>query len=70
MILVDYIIGPRAEFLNAYSAVQRLLGQQPTFKNSMVAQKIGAAGELGIVIIVNVIIGWSMTVVTRFIRKK
>ena len=27
MIVVDYILGAKAEFLNAYSVVQRLLGR-------------------------------------------
>ena len=49
MIVIDYIMGPKAEFLNAFSVVQRLFGYQPAVGDSMVAQKIGRVGELKVI---------------------
>ena len=66
MILVDYIIGPKAEFLNAFSAAQRLIGQEPTFGYSMVATKFGSVGELIVIIIANLAAGGTLTFITRF----
>ena len=68
MIVVDYILGAKAEFLNAYSVVQRLLGQAPTFGDSMVAKKYGAVGEFGVVIIANFLIGVILTLIVRLFK--
>lgn len=65
MIVIDYSIGAKAEFLNAFSVMQRLLGQPPTFGDSILAKKFGAAGEFGAVIIANVIIGSVLTFIVR-----
>jgi hypothetical protein len=70
MILVDYIIGSKAEFLNAFSVLQRLIGQQATYADSMVAKKLGAAGEFIVVIIANIAIGGILTFVTRIFKKQ
>ena len=61
MLLVDYVIGAEAEFLNAYSAASRLIGQPPDYGLSMVANNLGAAGELAVVLIVNLLIGGLLT---------
>ena len=37
MLSVDYFIGAQAEFLNAYSVVERLVGKAPTAGDSLVA---------------------------------
>jgi hypothetical protein len=57
MTIVDYSIGAKAEFLNAYSVLQRLFGHHPTAGDSMVAQYYGAVGELAVVIVINIIVG-------------
>ena len=57
MILIDRVLGARAEFLNAWSVVERLLGRSPTAGTSIVAQRIGALGELVVVIVANAAIG-------------
>ncbi len=45
MVLIDYYMGSAAEFLNAWSVVQRLLGQPPSAGDSLVYSKVGAFGE-------------------------
>lgn len=67
MIIVDYIIGPKAEFLNAYSVVQRLVGQIPTHDESMVALYLGSIGEFVVVILVNFSVGALLTIFFRIV---
>ena len=61
MVIVDGVIGQRAQYLNAFSVVQRLLGIQPMAGDSLVAQKIGAIGELCVVLLANILIGSLLT---------
>ena len=70
MILVDIILGSRAEFLSAFSVVQRMIGQTPSAGESQVAQKIGAFGEFVVVLVVNLTIGAILTVLVRFFTVK
>jgi len=67
MVLVDCFMGARAEFLNAFSVVQRLAGLPPPAGESLVAQKFGATGELGIVVAANLVVGGIVTRVIRFL---
>ena len=65
MVIADIVLGPKAEFLNAYSVLQRLMGQAPSVGDSMVARKLGAIGEFAVVIAANLIIGGMLTVIVR-----
>jgi len=65
MTLVDFVIGPKAEFLNAYSVFQRMVGQTPSAGDSLVAQKLGAFGEFGVVLVANAAVGGILTAVVR-----
>jgi len=49
MVLIDRAIGARAEFLNAWSVVERLLGRAPRAGDSFAAIRLGALGELLVV---------------------
>jgi hypothetical protein len=69
MIWIDYIIGAKAEFLNAFSVVQRILGQQPSVADSMVAKKLGAIGEFAVVILANFVFGGILTSIFRFFSR-
>ena len=69
MTIVDYIIGPKAEFLNAYSVLQRLFGKTPTFGDSMLATRFGSGGELLAVLIANLLIGGILTLMVRLLQK-
>ena len=50
MALVDSVIGQNAEFINAYSVVERLVGQQPSAGKSLVANRPGKSGTSVVVI--------------------
>jgi hypothetical protein len=70
MVIVDFVLGSKAELLNAYSVLQRLLGQAPTAGDSLVARKLGAVGEFAVVIVVNFIIGGILTAMVRFFTSR
>ncbi|KAA3631788.1 MAG: hypothetical protein DWQ08_04395 [Proteobacteria bacterium] len=65
MVVADIILGSRAEFLNAYSVLQRLVGVDPSAGDSMVAQKLGTVGEFVVVVAVNASIGSILTVLVK-----
>jgi hypothetical protein len=65
MIVIDRALGPRAEFLNAWSVVERLLGRSPSAGTSVVANRTGAVGEFLAVIAANVAIGTLLAAVVR-----
>ena len=69
MSVIDYILGAKAEFLNAYSVFERLTGHSPSAGTSWVAQEYGAMGELFCVLLANVIIGGILTFFARMIFK-
>ena len=56
--LVDRALGARAEFLNACSVWERLLGREPEAEASMVAAQLGAVGELVVVLVANLALGF------------
>lgn len=70
MVVVDAFLGARAEFMNAYSALQRLAGQVPAAGDSLIARKLGVVGELAVVIVTNLAIGGILTVVVRLLTSK
>ncbi len=66
MIVVDYFLGAKAEFLNAFSVVERLLGRTPSVGDSFVAKNFGAAGEFAGVLVVNVVFGYILAILVKF----
>jgi len=62
MISVDYYIGEEAEFLNAFSALERLVDQEPSVKESYIAKQYGPIAELFIVVLANITAGSILTV--------
>ena len=66
MIAVDYFLGAKAELLNAFSVVERLLGRTPSVGDSLVAKNFGATGEFAGVLIVNVVFGCILTILVKF----
>ena len=68
MTAVDYYLGAKAEFLNAFSVLSRLLGQKPSV-DSLVARKFGAIGEFVVVVVVNLVAGGLLTILVRFWMK-
>jgi hypothetical protein len=70
MIATDLFLGVKAEFLNAFSAMQRLFGQVPSAGDSLVARKFGASGEFLVVLAVNLVVGGILTLLVRFFSEK
>lgn len=64
------MIGPAAEFLNAYSALLRLFSGEPEIPDSLVAQLIGETGELLVVVLINMLIGGLLTVLYRMLYRR
>ena len=61
MVFIDYLLGPKAEFLNAYSVLERLLGREASIPDSMMASRFGDWGELVAVIGANLLLGVILT---------
>jgi hypothetical protein len=70
MVSVDYFLGERAEFLNAWSVVERLVGQTPSAGESVVFRQLGAVGETSVVLAINLVIGGVLTEVSRWWMEK
>jgi hypothetical protein len=66
MIIVDYFLGPKAEFLNAYSVIERLMADEQSVEHSLVARKFGESGELVGVLVVNMVAAAIVTTLIRF----
>lgn len=69
MILIDRARGPRADFLNALSIVERLLGRALAASQSMVAAPVRALGELMVVAAANVVVGIVLALAVRFVAR-
>jgi len=70
MIVVVFILGSKAEFLNAYSVVQRMMGQEASSGESLVAKKLGTCGEVGVVLATNLAVGGTVTGLIRFFARQ
>ena len=66
MITVDHLLGEKAEFLNAWSVVERLSGRTPSAGDSVVYRNFGGFGELVVVLLVNSSIGAGLAFLARF----
>lgn len=69
MILIDRALGQRAEFLNAWSVVERLLGQSPAAGISLVASRLGIVAELVLVLLINLGIGTLLALAVHLVSK-
>lgn len=67
MTFVDYKIGAAAEYLNAYSVFQRIIGSEPSAGVSQVAQQYGSFGEFAAVVIANCMVGGIIVAVYRWL---
>ena len=56
MVFVDYLIGPEAEFVDAWSLLHRLAGQTAEAGESMIYRAYGMAGETVAVIMLNLLL--------------
>ena len=69
MVLIDRFLGSRAEFLNAWSALERIVRGSSTATPSVVASRLGAAGEFVVVLAVNLSIGFGLAALVRYLMR-
>jgi hypothetical protein len=70
MAAVDSRLGAKAEFLNAWSVIERLLGRTPSAGDSAVVRMVGPLGELAAVVVVNLVIGGILALLIGLVSKK
>ena len=70
MIVVDVLLGPKAEFINAWSVVERLVGRDPSAGPSAVYRSLGATGELVCVVLANAIVGGVLALLVRLYSRE
>lgn len=70
MVIVDYFLGPKAEFINAWSVIERLLGRPPSGGNSVVFLHFGAVGELICAGLINLAVGGVLTLLLRMLVRR
>ena len=58
MTAIDYSIGDQAEFINAWSVVERFSGKSPSAGNSLTYDKVGQIGEAVVVATINLVSGF------------
>ena len=70
MVVVDYLISDAAEFLNAWSVIERALGREPTAGDSAVYRLVGGFGEALVVLTATFVIALAITAASRSIHKR
>ena len=58
MIIIDYVLGPEAEHLNAWVIVNRWLGRPTGLADSLAVRKLGLIGATALMIVVNGMLGF------------
>lgn len=57
MIIIDFILGPEAEHLNAWVIVNRLLGREIPLTDSLAIQRLGLGGATFLMLAINGALG-------------
>lgn len=70
MTFVDYVIGGKAEFINAWSVWQRMVGATPSAGDSLLYNHIGALGEFIAVLLMNFVFSVCLLGIFYFVQKK
>ena len=70
MTLIDFVIGDKAEFLNAWSVWQRILGLKPTASDSFVYGQFGQIGELSAVLASTFVLAVIASLLVRLMEAK
>ena len=70
MIGIDYFLGDKAEFLNAWSVVQRFFGANAEAGKSAIYLHYGQLGELTCVLLVNMFLASLLVLIVNLSRKK
>ena len=65
MVVIDYFLGERAEYLNAWSLVVKLFHLPFEVPTSRIMQQYGVGGELLVVLLINGVIGFILVQIIR-----
>lgn len=69
MIIVDYMLGSEAEFLNAWAIINKLINPYLIINDSWVVEKTGLFGAVGIMLATNAILGVLLINIIKFTIK-
>lgn len=67
MTLIDAFMGDKAEYLNAFSVLQRMFGFEPRAGTSQLARQFGVVAEGLIVLVANLSLGAILTLIVRVV---
>lgn len=65
MLMADYVLGSKAEFLNAWSLWTKVLGGKPVHGNDLATESLGLAGAFLLMLGINALLGLVITWVIR-----
>ena len=69
MIIVDYILGAEAQYLNAWVIVNKLFGRKIGIGDCLALRQFGIAGSTVLMLVINTIFGiTSIQIIKLFIR--
>ena len=69
MTIIDYLLGPIAEHLNAWVILNRIFGHDAGMGESIAIRKFGVWGAFGITILINSILGVLLILILKNILK-
>lgn len=69
MIVIDYFFGAKAESIDGWSGIERLLGRPPSGWDSAVFLRLGAVGEVVCGGLINLLVGGVLTIFFRLLMR-
>jgi hypothetical protein len=69
MIFVDYHLGEKAEYVNAWEMVQKLMGLETGSKESLILKKLGVTGSFLVILLINSLLGILLVQLSRLFFK-
>jgi len=69
MVIVDYILGAKAQYLNAWGIVNKLFGREIEIGNCLALRQFGLVGSTVLMLLINTILGIILIqIIKLFIR--
>jgi len=69
MTVIDYLLGPVAEHLNAWVILNRVFGNDPGLVDSIVLRKLGLPGAVIVLLLVNSALGGILILLLKGVLK-
>ena len=67
MVLIDYFMGAKAEHLNAWAIINKLVGIDPKVPDGLAIRKLGLYGAAFLMILVNIIFGFVLITIFKYL---